>query len=145
MTGKMTGKNFTYADLYRKHSWMYAPKRTDGLLETIHIGHGIECGPGWLLLLDDALTKIGREARAGRNAPNSRSCRSRKSMPRFPSITTAAISGSPKSLSRAEAVFERTCEDCGEFVLPHIFDEEWYSTLCAARSSRSRSVEYRSS
>lgn len=59
----MTQAKPTYAEVYGRHNWMYAPQCTDGRMEPIHFENGLEVGPGWLPLLDDALTKIGEEVR----------------------------------------------------------------------------------
>lgn len=121
---------------------MYAPRRTDGLLETIHIGHGIECGRGWLPLLDDALEQIGREVRAMTEAQRAKFALV-QIREKYGSLSIHYRGGNKRIaeiVEDAEALSERICEDCGAFGLPHIFDEEWYATLCAT-CARKRSAK----
>lgn len=138
----MNHQNLTYADLCHRHCWMYAPKRADGLIETIHIGHGIECGPGWLPLLDDALTRIGEEAHA---MPEEQCARFAlvQIKEKYGALCIYYRDGNKRIaeiIEQAEALSERTCEECGDYALPRVFDDEWYSTLCAARA-RKRSAK----
>lgn len=53
----------TYADVYERHHWMYAHNTPDEMKHIIEYEDGLDVGPGWLALLDRALTQIGKEVR----------------------------------------------------------------------------------
>ncbi len=125
--------NPTYAELYHRHHWLYAPENDDGgLIETIHIGTGIEVGPGWLPLLDRALTQIGQEVRAlpGQKRNDFAITQIKE---KFGALCIY-LRGGNRRIDRiagaAEALSERVCEECGAYGFSHVFDTTWYWTLC---------------
>ena len=128
----------THADLFRKHSWMYASRRSDGMTETIRIGNGVECGPGWLPLVDVALTKIGEEVRAMRGERRAAFALT-QIKEKYGALCIYYRGGNAAIdaiVGRAEALSEHVCERCGDFGMMRVFGGEWYATLCSACAQR---------
>ncbi len=130
----MNDEQPSYLDLYHRHHWMYAPPREDGLIETIHIGTGIECGPGWLPLLDRALTEIGDEA-TDMQGEKHNGFAILQIKEKFGTLVIHLVGGSARIeriVGEAETLSQKVCEECGAFGCMHAFDKTWYWTLCGA-------------
>jgi hypothetical protein len=122
----------TKEEVSAKHRWMFATYEPDEPRHPITFGHGLDIGPGWLALLDDALTQMGEEVRLMPPARRE-TFQIVQIKEKYGEICIYYHGGTTRMYAIVEEAERRslvTCDKCGAPGLLREFSNNWFVTLC---------------